>query len=65
MTSLVRIVWSAWGGLVPTSMACAIADGLSAAGLLTTTGALEVVVVDVILQLVRWRDAAERVGGGR
>lgn len=65
MISLARIVWTAWGGLVPTSMACAIADGLSAAGLLSTTGALEVVVVAVTLQLVRWREASERIGGGR
>lgn len=62
MTSVVRIVWGAWGGLVPTSIACAIADGLAASGLLSIAGALEILVVAVILQLVRWRDAADREG---
>ena len=64
MVVTLRTVLGAWGGMAPTLAVCAAADYLTAAGLLPPVGAIEVLLVAVTLQLVRWRAAGERDRGG-
>ena len=69
MVTVVKLVWGAWGGLIPTSILCATVDALAALKWLPASGAAEILVVAVVLQYIRWRDADERgergVGHGR
>ncbi|MEI6245746.1 MAG: hypothetical protein WCQ64_11965 [Acidobacteriota bacterium] len=65
MVGTLRTVLGAWGGMAPTVAVCAGADLLTAVGIIPPSGAIEVLVVAVTLQLVRWRDASDRRGRGR
>ena len=60
MVITLRTILGAWGGMAPTLIVCAAADILTALGAIPASGAIEVVVVAVTLQLVRWRDPGER-----
>lgn len=60
MIATLRTVVGAWGGIAPTVAVCALVDGLTALGIMPPSGAIEVVVVAVTLQCVRWRGLGDR-----
>ena len=60
MIATLRTVVGAWGGIAPTVAVCALVDGLTALGIMPPSGAIEVVVVAVTLQFMRWREMGDR-----